>query len=125
MTGRNGVVRIIGKLSTADDMPPPGTNASAGRNRDDVAVLVNDALVACEGAVAHVLDGVVARRGPDALELALVSAVDAHLLEDGVGGPEAEEREERAARELHNGKLLLEAQACSLVVDGEQHSRRN
>jgi hypothetical protein len=64
---------------------PPRANAGPGGHLVDGVVLVLDVGVASKRGVVDVLDGVVAARGADTLELALVGAVDRHALEDGVG----------------------------------------
>jgi hypothetical protein len=64
---------------------PPRANAGTGGHLDDGVVLVLDVGVASKRGVVDVLDGVVAARGADTLELALIDAVDRHALEDGVG----------------------------------------
>lgn len=78
-------------------MLPPGANLGARGDLDDGAVLELEVGVAGEIRVVDVLDGRVAVRSPDTLELALVHAVDRHLLEDGVradGGRQGDEGEE-------------------------------
>lgn len=57
MTLRDGMVRVVGALSTADDVTPPCADASASWDVDDVAVLELYVLVASEVSVIDVLDG--------------------------------------------------------------------
>jgi len=79
------VIRIVGTRGATDLVSPPGTDLGAGGDLDDGLVLELDVGVAGKVGVVDVLDGVVAGGSADALELALVDAVDRHLLEDGVG----------------------------------------
>lgn len=102
MASSDWVIRVVGILRTADDMSPPRTDSRSSRNIDHSAVLVLDVFVACKLSIVHVLDGVVAVWGPYTFELALISAVDANLLEDGVAEACAYEAcDECSAEELH------------------------
>jgi hypothetical protein len=78
------VIRVTRERGPADLVLPPGADGGAGGDLDDGAVAVLDVGVAGKVGVVDVLDGVVARGSADALELALVDAVNRHALEDGV-----------------------------------------
>lgn len=77
MARSNGVVRVIGALWSAQHMLPPCANLCASRNRDhggrNRAV---QARVARDVSALDVLDRVVGVGRADAIELALVGAVD-------------------------------------------------
>jgi hypothetical protein len=83
--GSDRVVLVVGARGAANLVLPPRANAGTRRHLDDGVVLELDVGVAGKVGVVDVLDGVVAARGADTLELALVDAVDRHALEDGVG----------------------------------------
>jgi hypothetical protein len=94
--GSDRVVRVVGARRAANLVLPPRADAGTSGDPDDVVVLELDAGVAGNVGVVDVLDGVVAVGGADALELALVLAVDRQLLEDGVaadGGRQSDEGE--------------------------------
>lgn len=82
-------------------MAPPSTNSSSGRDRDDVVILVVDASVAGKVAVVDVLDRVVAAGGTDTLQLALISAIDTELLEDGVARGQTGQGGDEGDGDLH------------------------
>lgn len=84
MGGSNRVIRIVGTSGATDLVSPPRTDLSASRNLDDGLVLELDVCVTGKIGVADILDGEVTGRSANALELALVDAVDRHLLEDAV-----------------------------------------
>jgi hypothetical protein len=100
---RDGVIRVAGELGTSDLVPPPRANPGASRNRDHVAVLVHKVGVAGKLGVVDVLDRVVAGRGSDAPELALVGAIDRELLKDGMGARGRGKRENLES--LHRDQL--------------------
>lgn len=75
-------------------MAPPCTDFGTGRHCDNGAVGMLDILVASEGGIVDILDGIVAVGSADALELALVGAVDRHLLEDSVARCQGREAED-------------------------------
>lgn len=83
--GGDGVIRVVGPGGTTNLMPPPGTDSGAGWDLDHGVIPQLDVGVAGKVGVVDVLDGEVAVGSADALELALVDAVNRHLLEDGVG----------------------------------------
>ena len=57
MASRDGMVGVVGTLSTANDMAPPRANPCSCRDIDDVAILELDILIACKVGVVHILDG--------------------------------------------------------------------
>ncbi len=87
----NGVVRIVRRLRSPDNVSPPGSDSGSRWNRDYRAILVLNVLVAGKTRVVDILDRVVAVRGANSLQLALVSAVDRYLLEDCMCGREGHE----------------------------------
>ena len=50
------MVRIVGTLRTANDMPPPSTHSSASRDIDDGGIPELDVLVACKFRVIDVFN---------------------------------------------------------------------
>ena len=100
--GSNRVIRVVGALGTADDMLVASTDLGAGRDGDDIVVLVLDVLVAGKLGIVDVLDGVVGRGSPNTVEKTLVNAVDGDLLENGVGRGQGHEAENGS--DLHFGR---------------------
>ena len=85
-------------------MSPPRTNPRAGRDGDDIVVLIPDVGVAGKFGVVDILNGEVARRSPHTTKLALVGTVHRNLLEDGMGAGRG--RESENTESLHLGFWL-------------------
>lgn len=93
---------------TPDDMAPPRADLGARRDLDDGAVLELEVGVAGKVGMVDLLDRVVAGGCPETLELALVHAVDRHLLEDGVGIDRRRGRQGDKRESLHLGRFLVD-----------------
>jgi hypothetical protein len=91
---RDRMIWIAGRLRTADDVAPPSTDLGSGRDGNDGVVLELDARVAGKVAVVDILKWIVAGRGANALQLALILAIHRHLLEDGVTAGRSHEGED-------------------------------
>jgi len=113
------MIRVIGPSSAADLVTPPGTNAGASRDLDNVVVLEDDIGVAGEVRVVNILDGEVAGGGTDADELALVNAVDRDALEDGVGAGRGGQGDE--AEGLHGDGSCLRIGSRSDFLRAAEH----
>lgn len=107
MRGGDRVVRVGRAGGTPDDMAPPRADLSTRRDLDDGAVLELEVGVAGKVGMVDVLDRVVAGGCPETLELALVHAVDRHLLEDGVGVDSRRGRQGDKRESLHSGCFWL------------------
>lgn len=67
-------------------MAPPSSDFGTSRDANHIVVLVHDSCVTGEVCIIWTVKGVVAGRGTNALELALVLTVDRELLHDGMRG---------------------------------------
>ena len=74
--GSDRVVLVVGARGAANLVLPPCADAGTSGDLNDVVVLDLDVRIASNVGVVDVLNGVVAVGGADALELALVLAVD-------------------------------------------------
>lgn len=122
VTPSNGIICVIGCLSTADDMTPPCADFGAGRDGDDRVVFVLNCSVARKAAVIHILKRIVAGRGPDAFQLPLICPVHGHLLEDGVAADRSRKSENRhqshCVLKLEISDLLGRWRTCFLLASG-------
>ena len=102
----DGVVVVVGRLRSPDDMAPPGTDLGSGRDRDYSTILMPNVLVARETRIVHVLDRVVAVWSANALQLTLVDTIDPHLLERSMCRHGRDNRREERSREEHAADQL-------------------
>lgn len=83
MRSSNGVIWIVCRLGTTNNVSPPRTDSSTSWYVDDSVVLVINSSIAGKLGVVDVFDGVVRVWGTNTLQLALVDTIDRDFLERG------------------------------------------
>jgi hypothetical protein len=78
------MIGIIRTLCASNDVTPPGAELCSRRYAYHGIVFVLDVFVTSKGRIVDVRDGVVGIRRTDALELALIDAVNRDSLKDTV-----------------------------------------
>jgi len=134
VAGRNGVIRVAVELGTSDLVTPPRADLGSGRDRDDSVVLVLLGIASHVGIV-NVLDGVIVAWGADALQLALLNAINRDFLKDGVGAGGSRKRENleslhldqsvglRCDREVRRNAGKLDAGRSSYTPSRRKYSK--